>query len=96
MLRETVTVDSVHVLDSILIREGGDTVVRERWRTCWRERVVRDTVWRQTTDTVRLTETVEIPVEPPRKGGNAGWAAAIALLAAITIHTLIKTLLNKP
>ena len=93
MLRETRTVDSVYINDSIVIREGGDTIVRERWRTCWRERIVHDTVVEQLTDTVRITDTVEVEktVEVPKKGGNAGWAVALALLAVIIIYLFFKT-----
>lgn len=77
--------------DSVFIREGGDTIVRERWRTCWRERVVHDTVWRHLTDTIRETATVEKVVEVPGKGGMAGWIAALALLAVILAYLFFKT-----
>lgn len=53
--RESVRVDSVTLLDSVIIRSAGDTVLIEKWR--WRDRVsiVRDTV-----ETVR-TESVAVP-----------------------------------
>ena len=84
----------MHVRDSVRIREAGDTVFIDRWHTRWRERTVHDTVVERHTDTVRETETVEKTVEVPKKGGYAGWTAAVALLAAIAIHTTIKTLLK--
>ena len=92
---ETRVTDSVHILDSVRVHTAADTVYLTRWRECWRERTVHDTVRVYLTDTVRETHTVERTVEVPAKGGGAGWAAALALLAAITIYTLVKTLLNK-
>ena len=49
--------DSVRVieLDSIYIREGGDTVFVERWKTQIRER------FRERVDTVVLTSVKEVP-----------------------------------
>ena len=51
--------DSVRVveLDSIYIREGGDTVFVERWKTQIRER------FRERVDTVLLTSVKEVPFE---------------------------------
>lgn len=87
----THTTDSVHVHDSIYVREAGDTVFIDRWHTRWRDRTVHDTVKEHSTDTVVLTETVEKLVEVPRKGGNAGWTVALTLLAVITIYLFLKT-----
>ena len=95
MLKETHTVDSVFIHDSIFIHEGGDTVVRERWRTCFRDRIVHDTVREHTTDTIIKTETVVEVVEVQKKGSNAGWTVALTLFAVIVIYTLIKQIFNK-
>jgi len=95
MLKETHTVDSVFIHDSIFIREGGDTVVLERWHTYYRDRIVHDTVFEHTTDTIIKTETVEKVVEVQKKGSNAGWMVALTLFAVIVIYTLIKQIFNK-
>ena len=95
MLKETHTVDSVFIHDSIFIREGGDTVVLERWHTYYRDRIVHDTVFEHTTDTIVKTETVEKVVEVQKKGSNAGWMVALTLFAVIVIYTLIKQIFNK-
>lgn len=87
--------DSVFIHDSIYIHEKGDTVREIRWRTCWRERTVYDTVVERTTDTIVRTETVEKVVEVPKKGGNAGWAVAVSLFLLIIVYILIKTLLKQ-
>lgn len=91
MLKETHSVDSVVIHDSVIIREAGDTVYQLRWRTCWRDRLVHDTVIERRTDTVRTTETVEKTVEVPKKGGNAGWIAALTLFSIIIIYLFLKT-----
>ena len=83
--------DSVYVHDSVWVREAGDTVFLERWHTRYRDRAVHDTVRSHSADTIVMTETVEKLVEAPEKGGDAGWAVALALLAVITIHLLLKT-----
>ena len=54
--------DSVVVKDSVYIREG-DTVVVERWHTRWRERVVRDTIYKSRVDSVHIPYPVVKMVE---------------------------------
>jgi hypothetical protein len=87
--------DSIFIHDSIFVYVGGDTVVRERWRTMWRERMVHDTVIERQMDTIYDTKYEEKVVEAPAKGAATGWWVAAALFAIIVIYTLIKTLLNK-
>ncbi len=89
-VRETRTTDSVYIRDSIYVREGADTVFLTRWRTCWRDRIVHDTVRATVTDTIRETRSVEKVVQVPTKGGSAGWAVALALLAVIAVYMVIK------
>ncbi len=54
-------IDSVHVVDSILIYIKGDTVRETRFRDRWRETVVRDTIFQ--CDTIPKIETVEVERE---------------------------------
>lgn len=86
--------DSVFIHDSIYIHEKGDTVREIRWRTCWRERTVYDTVVERATDTIVRTEAVEKVVEVPKKGSNAGWAVAVSLFLLIIVYILIKCFLR--
>lgn len=74
--------DMSGVSDSVVIFVKGDTVVRDRVRTLWRERVVADTVYSVRSDTVR----VEIPVvrsgvvseeSRKRKSGMAWWGVGV-------------------
>lgn len=55
--------DSVVVKDSVYIRDGEDTVVVERWHTRWRERVVRDTIYKSRVDSVHMPYPVVKMVE---------------------------------
>lgn len=68
----------VIVRDSIVMKEKPDTVVVERWRVEWRERVHRDTVVKieRTTDTV-VRNIIQQPTEHAnREGRPIGWGMA--------------------
>ena len=84
------TIDSVIVRETVIIREGPDTVTVERERTVWRERIVHDTVREHTTDTIIKTETVEKVVTVAQKGGSTGWVVALTLLVVIFIYMVFK------
>lgn len=84
------TIDSVIVRETVIIREGPDTVTVERERTVWRERIVHDTVREHTTDTIIKTETVEKVVTVTQKGGSTGWVVALTLLAVIVLYMVFK------
>lgn len=59
MYQKVVQRDSIHIHDSVTIREKGDTVMIEHWRTQWRDRLLRDTVYRSRTDSVQVPYPVE-------------------------------------
>lgn len=54
--------DSVYLSDSIYIREKGDTVWLERYRTLYRDREIRDTAYIERTDSVAVPYPVEKPL----------------------------------
>ena len=57
--------DSIYLRDSVIVREMGDTLWVERWHTAWRERLVRDTIYRTHTDTlVSISERVKEVKKP--------------------------------
>ena len=92
------TIDSVIVRETVIIREGPDTVTVERERTVWRERIVHDTVREHTTDTI--VKTVEVVKESPTPFGQSrergkektpGWAwLAAAILAVLVAVQIIR------
>lgn len=51
--------DSIHVTDSVTVTLRGDTVWRDRWRTVYRTTARRDTIYRETRDTVAVPYPVE-------------------------------------
>lgn len=51
--------DSIHIKDSIYIREKGDTVFVERWRTQYRDRGRTDTLYIDRTREVQVPYPVE-------------------------------------
>ena len=59
--------DSIHIRDSVWVERWtqGDTVyvVKDRWKTEWRERVVHDTIYKSKTD----TETVAVTQQQTRQ-----------------------------
>ena len=57
---DRVKVDSVHVLDSVMVLVKGDTVVKERWRTEYKDRLIVDTTIVQVRDTIPVTVEVEV------------------------------------
>lgn len=59
LYQKVVQRDSIHVHDSVTIREKGDTVMIEHWRTQWRDRLLRDTVYRSRVDSVQVPYPVE-------------------------------------
>lgn len=73
--------DSIHVTDSIAVYVKGDTVWRDRWRTIYKEVARRDTVYRETRDTVAVPYPVERQATWGDKARN--WAAGIAVLLAL-------------
>ena len=59
LYQKVVQRDSIHIHDSVTIREKGDTVMIEHWRTQWRDRCQRDTIYRSRTDSVQVPYPVE-------------------------------------
>lgn len=59
LYQKVVQRDSIHIHDSVTIREKGDTVKIEHWRTQWRDRCQRDTIYRSRTDSVQVPYPVE-------------------------------------
>ena len=57
--------DSIRLHDSVWIRERGDTVRIEHWRTEYRERILHDTLYYTRLDTVPRPYPVEVEVEKP-------------------------------
>lgn len=73
--------DSIHVTDSIAVVTRGDTVWRDRWRTIYKEVARRDTIYKETRDTVQVPYPVERQATFRERAGR--WAAAVAVVLAL-------------
>lgn len=51
--------DSIHVHDSIYIRDNGDTIFVNRWHTEYKDRLLRDTCYVHRTDSIQVPYPVE-------------------------------------
>lgn len=74
--------DSIHIKDSIYIREKGDTVFVERWRTQYRDR--------GRTDTLYVDRVREVQVPYPVEKELTWWQEVKILKSATIIQYTIK------
>lgn len=51
--------DSIYVLDSVYVKEKGDTVLIEKYKYLYRDKLVRDTLYMAKTDSVQVPYPVE-------------------------------------
>ena len=82
--RDRILRDSIHVLDSVIVRLRGDTVYADRWRVEYRDRTLRDTVAVLKTDSVGVPYPVERELTrwERAKMDAGGWALCLLGLAA--------------
>lgn len=83
--------DSIHITDSIYIKEKGDTILIERWRTQYRDRLVTDTatVFVSVTDSIQVPYPVPTPLTSWQKFKQDVGGIAIGVLVAALILGLI-------
>lgn len=81
--------DSIYVRDSVVVREAGDTVRITKWRYVYKDRIVRDTVFRQLVDSI--PEIVAVEREPTRweKTKQEAGGVAIGLIGAAIIAGVV-------
>lgn len=77
--------DSIHTKDSVFVYSSSDTVFLNRWHNVYRDRIVRDTLYKSVRDTTTVARTVErefTKFERLKMNVGAGvlWAAFIILL----------------
>lgn len=77
--------DSIHVTDSTVIREKGDTVFVDRWHTRWHDRTLHDTIYQARHDSIPVPYKVTEYVE--RKRSTMEWGliliGVVALMSGI-------------
>lgn len=96
------TYDSIHVHDSISVVVKGDTVIKDRWHTEWRDRWQHDTVYVARTDSVPKPYPVVKEVERQMSSWECFvmWAGRITLIALALavgygVYRLWKRIRNK-
>ena len=83
--RNLTTTDTVFLRDSIFVKEKGDTLIVEKYRYLFRDKIVRDSIFK--TDTIRVPYPVEVVKEV--KKSLTGWQnfqiwyGRIALICAL-------------
>jgi hypothetical protein len=83
--RNNIVRDSIYQLDSIFIKEKGDTLIMERYRYFYKDKFIRDSIF--INDTIRVPYPVEVPkqVKKPLTGWQNFqiWCGRIALLIGL-------------
>ena len=77
--------DSIYVRDSVVVREAGDTVRITKWRYVYKDRIVRDTVFRQLVDSIPEIVAVERELTRWEKTKQEAGGVAIGVLAAAVV-----------
>lgn len=73
--------DSVHLYDSIFLKEKGDTVLLTKYRYMYRDRIRTDTIYR--TDSIQIPYKVEIAGEAQKVYPK--WLIIMACIGAVAI-----------
>ncbi len=82
--------DSIHVTDSVAVITRGDTVYADRWRTIYKEVARRDTIYKETRDTVAVPYPVELRATWRDKARNWAGGIAVAVLLGIGLAWLLR------
>lgn len=91
--KDKIKYDSIHVLDSVLIREKGDTVTIFRYRDRYRDRFVHDTAYICKTDSVQVPYPVEKELNKWQKiKMDFGGAAMLATLLLVFLYFVRRKL----
>ena len=79
--------DSVHVRDSVFLLVKGDTVLRDRYKVIYRDKLVRDTAYVERVDSVQVPVPVEIPLTGWQrfKLEIGGWAFGGVIVIILSI-----------
>ena len=79
--------DSIWVHDSVHIKEKGDTVWIEKWKTVWQNHTAHDSIYIHKTDSVPVPYPVPEYIEKPRSAFEKGMMATggLAVMAIIVI-----------
>ena len=81
--------DSIHILDSVVIDRGSDTIRIDRWRIMYRDRLRVDTLWRTERDSVCVPYPVEKQLTKWEQAKqDVGGIAIGAIIAVVCIAVI--------
>jgi hypothetical protein len=69
--RDKILRDSIYRYDSVYVKEKGDTLIFERYRSMYRDKFIRDSVF--ICDTIRVPYPVEVVKNVKAKRTLSGW-----------------------
>ena len=87
--------DSIHILDSVFVREKNDTVYLTRWKTIYKEHLKTDTIVEVRVDSVNTVIEVEKPLtrmQSLKQDIGTGVLYALPILIAVGIFILYRKL----
>ena len=86
--------DSIYLHDSVFVHMKSDTLIVEKWRTRYFERVATDTLYIERADTLRVPYPVEKPLTYWQKSyisiGKVSLGVWAGLLIAILVYIIIR------
>lgn len=83
--------DSIYMLDSVYVKEKGDTVFIEKYKYLYRDKLVRDTMYISKVDSIQVPYQVEKGLTrwQQMKQELGGWALGIILFVTLAIVFLL-------
>ena len=87
---ESLSRDSVFVHDSVFLREKADTVFYTKYRTCYKEKIVRDTVMK--CDTVFCEKVITVE---KNDGDDFCWWLVVPVIVVLWRLGVLKSLFSR-
>ena len=79
--------DSIYMLDSVYVKEKGDTVLIEKYKYLYRDKLVRDTLYMAKTDSIQVPYPVEKELTRWQqfRMDFGGWAMCIVVISIVIL-----------
>lgn len=79
--------DSIYILDSVYVKEKGDTVLIEKYKYLYRDKLVRDTLYMAKTDSIQVPYSVEKELTRWQqfRMDFGGWAMCIVVISILIL-----------
>lgn len=79
--------DSIYILDSVYVKEKGDTILIEKYKYLYRDKLVRDTLYMAKTDSIQVPYPVEKELTRWQqfRMDFGGWAMCIVVISILIL-----------